>query len=72
MQADAEATLFDVKQGFTDVPYHIRMADQIADRHLPLGGVLYFIESVGARLDDESLAITYKTCQIGLFGLPPR
>ena len=53
----AEVTLCDEAQRSADVPQQIGVAVQIADHQLALGGVLHFIESIGALFDGDAVAI---------------
>jgi hypothetical protein len=53
----AEVTLRDEAQRSADVPQQIGVAVQITDHQLALGGVLHFIESIGALFDGDAVAI---------------
>jgi len=52
-----ELTLRDEAQRSADVPQQIGVPIQIADHQLALGGVLHFIESIGALFDGDAVAI---------------
>ncbi len=57
VQADSIRAVGDTCQGTFNLPQHIGIAIQIADRQFPFARQLYFIESVGRLLDGNLIPV---------------
>src|SRR4029077_19004881 len=60
MQTHPESSFFDAAQCTSHIPQQIRFAIEITDRQLPLGGMLYFVESIGTLFDSNAFAVAHK------------
>src|SRR5580658_5070000 len=69
MQAHAEAPVVVATERCAYAAQEIRIAVQTADRQLALRRMLYFIESVGALLDSDAVAIANQLHQLCLLDL---
>jgi hypothetical protein len=69
MQTHAEAAVVVATERCAYASQEIRIAVQTADRQLALRRMLYFIESVGALLDRDAVAIANQLDQLCLLDL---